>query len=219
MTDATNDTSLDDEVSYAYDETNAAKADKAADTITEGGAYIGKFVRAEATKSEKTGTQGIVLAFEAPGSGNAEFTLWTRKEDGTEVFGMAQVQAIMFLLGVKSLKSVKGKITKWEEVEGKGRQQVETEGNTFPDLCGKPIGIVLQKELYSKQGGKGDGSRMGLHGLFQPETKLMMSEIKERKTSPVKLERLLKGLKVKDTRKSDASEPGQPSMGTIGGDY
>ena len=35
------------------------------------------------------------------------------QEDGKEIFGMNQVQAIMFLCGAKSMKAVKGKSSKY----------------------------------------------------------------------------------------------------------
>lgn len=205
-------------ISYDYDEAAATKSDKAADALTDGGAYIGKFVSVEATTSEKKGTKGVKFAFTSPGSGNAEFTLWTQGEDGTKYFGFDQLQGLMFLMGVKSLKSVKGKVTAWVDNEKGQREQQEIDGFTFPDLCNKPIGVVFQQELYSTNKGA-TGSRLSLHGAFQPETKLMMSEIKERKTTPAKLDRLLKGLKVKDTRKASAAEPSQPSMGVGEGEY
>lgn len=213
MSDQENDVG----VSYDYDEAAATKSDKAADTITEGGPYVGKFLAAEATVSAEKGTHGVKLSFEAPGNGKAEFTLWTKGEDGTKYFGFDQLQGLMFLMGVKSLRSVKGKVTKWEDVDGT-RKQVEGEGDTFPDLCNKPIGLVFQQELYTTNK-RATGTRLNLYGAFQPETKLMMSEIKERKTTPVKLERLLKGLKVKDTRKGETAEPTQPSLGVGAGDY
>lgn len=202
-------------IEYNYNEQSAVKADDAASRIAEPGPYVGKFVRVEAIKSERTGAQGIAFAFEAPGQGTTDFSLWTQGADGKPFFGMNMVNAIMFLLGVKSLKSVPGKVERYDE-EAKAR--IEVDGDVFPDLCNKPIGIVLQKELYSKDNG-GDGVRMNLYGLFQPETKLMMSEIKERKTTPVKLERLVKGLKVKDSRKARSDEPSQPSLGVATGDY
>jgi hypothetical protein len=136
-----------------------------------------------------------------------------------DVFGKAQVDAIMFLLGLKSLKSVPGKVQRWVDNDKGEREKMEVDGRVFPDLCNRSIGIVLQKELYSKKASSGDGQRMSLYGLFQPETKLMMSEIKERKSKPEKLDRLLKGLKTKDTRKAPEAEPSQPAIGAGAGDY
>lgn len=197
---------------FEYDEKQVAEADKAADRITEQGPYIGKFTAVEGVTSEG-GAQGMYFEFESPGLGTTSFTLWTVGKDGKPTFSVAQVQALMFLFGLKKLKSVAGKVTKWETTAN-GREKVEGEGDTYPDLCGKPIGIVLQKELYSTNKGA-TGERMNFYGAFQAETKLMASEIKDRKTTPVKLDRLIKGLKVKDGRKAQPAEAAQPAMGAL----
>lgn len=203
-----------DDDDYGYNEAGALKADAAASRLNENGAYVGTIKRAEAMVA-KTGTKGVTLTFDSPGNGSIDLTLYTIKkgEDGKpiELFGKAQLDAIMFLLGLKSLKAEAGKVSVWSDAEGK---RVEEEGKVYPELCNKPIGIVLQKELYTKDGG-GTGERMNLAGLFQAETKLMMSEIKERKTTPVKLDRLTKNLKNKDSRKAGAAEPPQPGVGAV----
>lgn len=209
-----NDQDADD---YSYDEESAVKADAAASRINEQGAYIGTFTKVEATTAQ-SGTRGIAFTFEQKGGGNASFTLWTRKETGEPVFGKSFVDAMLFLLSMKTLKASVGTVEKWEDTE-KGREKVEADGLVYPDLVGKLIGIVLEKELTSKKNGS-DSFRFNLAGLFQADTKLMMSEIKERKSQPQKLERLLKGLKVKDSRKAATNEPGQPSIGGVdAGDY
>lgn len=201
-------------ISYEYNEAEAVKADNAASRISEQGPYVGKFTKAEAIES-KGGTHGIAFTFDSPGCGTVEFSLYTQKSDGAVCFGMNFVQAAMFLMGVKSLKASVGKVSKWSETEGK---RVEEDGDVFPDLCGKPIGIVLAKELITT--GKGnDSARFNLEGLFQAETRLMMSEIKEKKTTPVKLDRLVKGLKVKDSRTKVDAQPAQPAIGAAAGDY
>lgn len=202
---------------YSYDEANAVRADDAASKITDNGPFVGAFTKAEATTSDRTGAHGIVLGFESPGIGNAEFTLWTKSADGVAFFGKAQLDAIMFLIGLKNVKGTPTIVERW--VEGpKGREKQEVEGTQYLDLLKKPIGVVLQKELYTTGTG-GTGERMNLVGLYQPETKLMMSEIKDRKTTPVKLDRLCRGLKTKDSRKAQAAEPSQPSIAGGAGDY
>lgn len=202
-------------ISYDYDEKAAVKADDAASRIAEAGPYIGKFTKVYAIEAQ-SGAEGLTFEFDSPGNGTTQFSLYTKSKDGAPIFGANMFNAIMFLLGVKKLSSVPGTAEIWQDGE-KSEQDVET----FPELCNKPIGIVMQKELYTKGNGARDGVRFGLYGMFQPETKLMMSEIKEKKTTPAKLDRLLKGLKVKDSRKPETAEPGQPSvgMGAAAGDY
>lgn len=199
-------------VNYEYNELNAVKADAAASRITEGGAYVGAFRKAWNVEAE-SGAMGIGFVFEAPGNGNVEFTLYTHGKDGSEIRGINYVNAIMFMLGVKSLKSEQGIIEVWDAAEGK---RVEVEGETFPALLGKPVGLMFQRELSTYNGRNRDN--LNLEAVFQPETKLFLSEIRERKTTPVKYDRMLKTvLKVKDTRKAEAAEPSQPSMGAVEG--
>lgn len=194
-------------INYEFNEELAQRGDSAASRL-DTGPVVGVFKRAWAVQSENTGTHGVELEFEEPSGGKATTTLWTQREDGTPVFGQSLLQAAMYLMGVKSLKSEPGKIEKYDE-DAKGR--VEVDGDTYPALCNKPIGVVWQKELYSKNNGS-DGDRLNIVMFYQPETKLTMTELKERVTKPQKLEKLLKTLKVKDTRKKSA-EPAQPSIG------
>lgn len=208
---------LDNEMdNYAYDEKGAIRADDAASRLSENGPYVGVLTKAQGTVSAEKGTRGVILGFDSPGQGNAEFTLWTKSADGVEYFGKAQLDAIMFLVGIKgTLKAQAATVEDWVDVGGK-REKQEVEGKIYPELIGKHLGIVFQKELYSTNKGA-TGERINPVGFFQPETKLMMSEIKERKTTPVKLDRLVRGLKTKDSRKAQAAEPAQPSVAGDGG--
>lgn len=203
---------MTDSVSYDFSEEDASKADNVASRIDQGGAYVGRFKSVNAMKSSK-GTQGVHFEFESPGGGSASFDLWTRKEDGTTVFGVNQLSAVQSVLGLRGLNSTTGRYEAF--VDGK-RQEVM--GQVFPDLMNKDIGLVLQKELYTKGDGK-EGFRMNLFGVFHPVSKLTASEIKEKKTTPEKVEKMLRGLKTKDSRTNVAPEPSQPSVGADAGSY
>lgn len=208
---------INEQDDYSYDEDSAVKADAAASRINEGGGYIGTFASAEAVTAQ-SGTKGIAFKFQQKGGGDASFTLWTKKENGESAFGKSFVDSMLFHFGLKTIKAGRGLVEQWVDTD-KGREKQEVEGTVYPDLCNKLIGVVLEKELTSKKNGS-DSFRFNLVGLYGPDTKLMMSEIKERKSTPVKLDRLLKGLKVKDSRKAAANEPGQPSIGGVeSGDY
>jgi hypothetical protein len=192
---------------YEFDESAASKADDVAGRVDQSGTYIGTFKMARPMKSSK-GTEGVAFEFVSPGGGSADFTLWTRKEDGSAVFGMNQLQAIMAVLNVRGLKASKGKFTAFDADSG---TRLEQEGEVFSELIGKSIGVVLQKELYTKNNGA-EGFRMNLYGIFHAESKLTASEIKERKTTPEKLEKMLRSLKTKDSRRAVAPEPVQPAL-------
>ena len=203
-------------INYDYDENAGAHADDVANRIDQCGAYIGEFTVVNAMESSK-GTQGIHFEFTSPGGGTASFDCWTEKtdDDGNPktLFGLNQVQAMMSILGVRGLKSEPGEVEEW--VDGK---RVKVEGDRFPALEKKKIGLVLQRENYSKQDNS-DGFRMNLFGVFHAESRLTASEIKERKVAPEKLEKMLRGLKTKDSRVARIAEPAQPPMGAAAGGY
>jgi hypothetical protein len=197
-------------VEFSYDPEAAGKADDVANRIDTSAAYVGQFKLVHAFASSK-GTAGLHFEFGSPGGGTASFDCYTHKEDGTPVFGNNQVQAMMAILGLKGLKSDVGKYEAWDKDEGK---RLETEGDTFPDLCGKDIGLVLQKEKYTKGNGS-EGFRMNLYGVFHPVTKFTASELKEKKAKPEKLEKMLRALKDKDSRTPTTAEPSQPQVGGV----
>jgi hypothetical protein len=205
---------------YQYNEVAALEADKAASRITEGGAYVGAFKKVWAVEAD-SGAQGIGFVFESPGNGTIEFTQYTIGKDGNEIRGANFVNAMMFMLGLKSLKSETGTIEVYDKDQGR---RVEIEGEVFPTMCGKPLGLMFQRELRSytnpQTGVSKNQDNLNLEAVFQPETRLLLSEIKERKTTPVKYDRMLKMCsKVKDNRKAEAAEPSQPSVGAETGTY
>lgn len=197
---------------YEYDPDAASKADDVASRIDTSAAYIGQLKIAHAFKAS-TGTEGIHFEFVSPGSGSAGFDIYTRKNDGTPVFGMNQLQAMMMILGLRGLRAESGKFEAYDADVGK---RTERDGEIFPELCGKDIGLVLQKEKYTKNDEK-EGYRMNLFGIFHPIARLTASELKDRKTQPEKLEKMLRSLKDKDSRRVVTAEPAQPAVGTEGG--
>lgn len=200
----------DHDYDYTYNEDQAAHADDNASRLDTSGAYLGVFTRAEAVTSQ-SGTQGILFEFDGGSGGRCEFTIWTRKADGGDAFGMNFLQAIMLMFGLRGLRAVEGRVMRWDEEAG---ERTEQDGKVFPDLCNKRIGLVLQKELTTKKSG-GDSYRMNLYGVYHAESKLTASEIRERKVQPAKLDKLLKSLKDRDSRKADAAPA--PAMNLPGG--
>lgn len=200
---------------YDFDPDAAGHADDNANRIDHSAPYLGSFTYAEKVVSTQKGTKGLRLGFDDGHGGKCELQLWTEKSDGTKLFGFNFVQAIMHIMGLKGLKSVKGKVYEWND-ETKKRRDKEVDGEVYPDLLNKRVGLVLQKELKTSQGGK-DFFDMNIYGVFHPETRLTSSELKDKKTKPEKLEKLVKGLRDKDSRKKAEKEPDQPNLGAEGG--
>lgn len=201
----------DTDFDYSYDEEAAGHAEDFANRIDKSDLYIGEFTRAWPIVSAAKGTKGIHFEFEADGA-KTNFDVYTIKADGTKIPGYFTLQAILTILNLKGLQTAPGKIEKWDDDE---RKRVETDGPVFPQLVGKKIGVVLQKELYNSNDGK-ERYRLSLQAVFDSVTRLTSSEIKEKKTKPEKLARIQRGLKDKDSRTARAAEPGQPAQGSEG---
>jgi len=191
---------------YDYDEAGLEGADDAASRLTENGAYVGTFTQVVGVVSGEKGTHGLEFEFTTRAGDRTRFNLWTKKEDGTKLFGMSMLQAMMLLTGVRRLDPVSASVKRFGE---------EEEAETYPALCGKTIGLVLQKELYTKGDGH-EGQRINLVGSFHPETKMTSTEIRDRASKPEKLDKMLKGLKTKDARRASRAEPATPPIAGAG---
>jgi len=204
-----------EDFSFEYDDSEVAKSDKNAAKITDGGAYVGQFPveRPPSYVEADSGAKAIEFEFETEDGGKTNFTVWMIGKTGQKTFGYAQVMGLCYLMDAK-LKAVPGKVMRWVDGE-KGRVREEVDGMVYPDLAGKRIGLILEKELTGdrEDNPNGDKYRFNLFGAFDPKTKLTATELKERKTRPEKFDKYLKALRVRDSRKKGAAEPSQPSMG------
>lgn len=200
----------DTEFDYGYDEEAAGHAEDFANRVDKSDAYRGEFVRCWPIVSATKGTKGVHFEFETDGA-KTNFDIYTIKADGTKLPGYFTFQALQTILGLRGVNASAGKIEKWDDDEGK---RVEVDGPTFPSVCGKRIGVVLQKELYNKRDGK-ETYRMNLQAVFDAVTNLTASEIKEKKSKPEKLDKIIRSLKTKDSRTQGVAEPAQPSQAGI----
>lgn len=180
---------------YTLDPQAARKADITGGMITEIGKYVGTFTQAvDITAS--TGTKGIALAFQTTAGQKARLSLYTLKSDGEKLMGFQALSAIMTCLSLRQLSPKPGTYLKWNS-ETKTDDKVQ--GEVFPDLCNKPIGVLLETEDYPKGDG-GTGTRMVLKGLFQANTELTASEILDKKTVPEQLPRMVQALRHRPVR-------------------
>lgn len=197
--------------SYTADP-SAARQANANNFIDQSGKYIGDFTLAEAVTSKK-GTEGIEFSFKNQDGQQANYlTLWTYNEKGEALYGYKVLSAIMTVMGVKSLEPRQGNI---KDKDGNARQVI-----AFPALHGKPVGLVLQKVLYTKNDGK-DGYKFNIFAPFQANTELTAKEILDGQTQPKALGGIIATLKDKDERTagqsggqsyggSNSSEPDDP---------
>lgn len=180
-------------------DTNSAKAaDSIASAIRESGKYIGTITRAEKLVS-KNGTEGIGLSFRASDGSTADYLdIYYQKGNGEPLAGLKTVNAIMACLKLREAKVGRIKFERWNK-DTRKREPVEADG--YPDLMGKRIGLLLQKELATNQYGD-DVERMVIFGVFSAETELTASEILDGKTTPERLSKMVEALAARPVRDS-----------------
>lgn len=190
---------------YELNTDSARKADQSSQMISEVGKYVGTFTQAEDITAQ-SGTKGVSLTFESNGQ-KARLSLYTKKTDGTTIMGYDTLMAIMICLKLRSIKPSTGIVKSWDNTQ---RKEVEKQSTVFPDLCGKPIGLLLETEDYLKQDGTLPANpRIVIKSVFQADTDLTASEILDRKTTPTNLPRMVEGLRhrpLKNAPKPKAQE-------------
>jgi len=185
---------------YEYDKQAALAADNTIVRIAEKGKYIGKFTRAQQIIS-KTGTEGIDFDFVTNDGARARFTIYTRKSDGSTIYGYKQLMAIMTCLkqrGLSDPQQIRARV--WDVDAG---SEVEKVVPQFAELLNRPIGLLIHMEQYGDEG----KWRPGLSNAFEADTELMAVEILEQKVTPEKLPKALMALK--DRPAKNASQTSQ----------
>lgn len=173
------------------------KAARKADTIggamiTELGKYEGVFTQAEDIVA-KSGTRGLAFEFKSNAGQKARLSIYTTKADGTELPGLDLVMALMTCLSLRGLKPVQGTVTKWDY---DARAEFEVIAQVFPELVGKPIGLLLETEDWIKKDGSLSATpRPLIKSVYQAGTELTASEILDRKTTPALLQKLVAALR------------------------
>jgi hypothetical protein len=175
---------------YQLDTNEARKADSTGNQIKEIGKYNGKFIQAEDITA-KTGTKGVALTFESDAGQKTRISLYTKKSDGTTIMGYQALMAIMTCMSLRGIKPVAGQVMHWNAEE---KKDIAQPGSIFPELCNKPVGLLLETEDYASTTGELK-TRMVLQGVFQAKTELTASEILDKKTSPEQLGKMVARLR------------------------
>lgn len=193
---------------YALDTDAARKADSGSNLINELGKYVGKFTQAEDIEAS-TGTRGVALSFESNAGQKTRLSIYTLKSDGTQIMGFQALMAILTCLSLRGIKPVPGTVTRWDSEQ---RKEVSQPGKVFPEMCNKPIGLLLETEDYLSNAGE-PKTRMVLQGVFQAGTELTASEILDKKTTPEQLEKMVARLRHRPMKASGqrAAIPGSGS--------
>lgn len=200
---------------YALDTNAARKADQTGNRITELGKYVGQFTQVEDITAG-TGTKGLAFRFEANGQ-SANLSLYTKKPDGTQLMGFDALMAIMTCLSLRNITPKAGTVKAWDN---EAKVEVTKQAQVFPELCGKPIGLLLETEDYPKSDGS-TGTRMVIAGVFQANTELTAGEILDKKTTPEQLSKMVARLKHRPIKgaKPSGSAPARTAGGSTGSGF
>lgn len=178
-------------MSLTLDANEAKKADNVSNIIRETGKYTGVITRAEKLLS-KNNVQGFGLSFKADDGSTANYLdLYTIKPDGSKLFGLGFVQAILACTKTKQADEGKIEVEKWDK---EAKQTYKEQVNGYPSLIGKRIGLLLQKELTTNIKTGADAERLNVYGVFEADTGFTSSEILDRKTQPEQLDKIYKQL-------------------------
>lgn len=175
---------------------NAARAaDNKSAFIDEAGKYIGTFTRAEYMDKPQTGSTGLGLTFKSREGAEAQFYVNLSYQHGTRNKGGHElVNAIMACLQLRHVGDPKPvTVEKWNN-DAKQREQVSVPG--FPELMGKPIGLLIQLEI-EKNSDKGL-PRPTIYAPFSAESEKTASEILDANCkAPAKLEKMVQAVAAK----------------------
>ncbi|MFC4924614.1 hypothetical protein [Delftia deserti] len=176
---------------YQLDTSAAREAENVSNYLSETGKYKGKFTRAEKLVSTKKGTHGIGFTFETDSKQTTRFDIWTMNAQNEYLGGFKAVNAIMACMKLKSLSEGRAEV---ERYDYEAKQRYKEEADVFPDLVGKPIGLVLVNTEYEKmRDGQKTGEtgwRLELVAPFEAATGFTASEILDRATQAKKLDAL-----------------------------
>lgn len=194
--------------SYELNTTAAMRADDKNNRLDATGEYIGTFLYVIARKA-RSGTDGVELHFvERATKREAKITLWTHKADGEPLSGFNTLQALMTCFQLRNIRAVPQRV---ELYDAKTKAKQVQEVDVYPDLMNRPIGLLLQRapeEYRSDQGELKVANKLELYAAFQPDTRLVASEILQRTQQPEKLDKMKAGLKDRPLKHLPAGQAG-----------
>lgn len=180
---------------YTLDTDSAKNAESIGKFIRETGKYKGKFTRAELLISQAKGSRGIEFDFVSDDGKECTVQVWTHNGQNEPLPGINMINALLACLSLRGIKPQRMTVEKYD-YDNKRREKFDVDA--FPDLMGKPIGLLLQKEIshYNSK----DKTKMLIYAAFNHASEKTATEILDRVAQPVALSRLVSVLADKDRR-------------------
>lgn len=188
---------------YALDTEAAKKANSGGKRITEAGPYNGTFRAAFYEKNER-GTESVSFLFDAENGQEAgPLTVYTHNGKGEPLSGYDALNALMTCMRIRGLKAKSGQV---ELYDFNSQSMVTKTKELYPDFAGKPVGLFLRKEEYTKQSGE-IGTRLVIAGSFDPKTLQMAGEILGKSESANAWEHMRSWLEANPVKHQKGSKP------------
>lgn len=176
---------------YQLDPNAAKAANSGGARITEAGPFVGKITQAW-HEVNQNGTEAFVFSFEsANGQKAGQIALYTHNGEGKELPSFDTVCSLLAVLRLRGIRPKPGKVTVYDYDR---QEEVIKDKDTYPEVAGKAVGVFFRLEEYVKQRGQNAGeigTRLIVHGFFDPASKLMAGEILDQQREPKQYEREL----------------------------
>lgn len=157
---------------YDLDTAAAKEANSGGKRITEHGTYTGQFIAAW-YECNQNGTESVKFIFASEGQEAGPLALYTHNGKGEELPSYKMLNAIMCCLKVKRITTKDGTVKLYDF---DSKQEVIKQKDIYPELIGKPIGLVLTSEEYRANNGD-IKTRLNIAAPFHAETKRMANEV------------------------------------------
>ncbi|WHP05761.1 hypothetical protein QLH32_17435 [Acinetobacter corruptisaponis] len=174
---------------FNFNQDSAKQADNGG-RIEQAGKYIGVIKSMEFVTSRNTGTTGFEINFETDSKESATISIWTQKNDGTPLSGSHKINALLACAGVRALTPTDQPLEKYDYDT---KQRINQRCVVAPEMTGKRIGLLLQRENY-KNGNGQSRHRMNFFAAFHAGSELMAKELIDKKTVPEALPKALERL-------------------------
>lgn len=157
---------------FQYDEQKALRSESS-NRITEPGAYVGTILQAEHVTAHNSAAEYIRFMYRTDDGVSVWLSLFTKKKDGTEAYGVGYIHALMGLLGVQQMSAVQAKCRAWDGsvVDGFRYREVEN----------KKIGFVLgmrDRKYTDANGFERIAYDPQIVRLFDPASRKTLTEIR-----------------------------------------
>ena len=166
--------------------TESAKQADAGGRIEHTGKYVG-VIKSMEFVTAKSGAQGFEISFESDAKEYTTVTIWTVSKDGQSLSGTHKINALLTCCSVRSLTPTEQALEKYDFDL---KQKVKRLCTVAPEIAGKRIGLLLQRENYTNSQGQ-QRHQMNFFAAFSAESELMAKEILDRKTTPELLPKAL----------------------------